>query len=442
MGRRPVVTIVVMLGIFAACSRADDVAGPASSEVTAPPTRGIEPTLRPAPWPSTVPSASPSTGPSTGDSSGDSSGESTGPPAGSAPPASVPPATGPIAATPTLDFSEVSAIVDRFVDDRGLNGAGLAIVHRDHGLVHHEHWGEFDGDRVSLIASSGKMIAAGVLMRLHDDGLLDVDAPVAEVAEWGAGNPDITPVQLLSNSSGLVGLGPDPAYPPYVCQWSVTDELERCAAEIFTTTADDGDVIEPDTGFRYGGAQWQVAGAVAEAASGRTWGELIEEIYVEPCGVESLGFGNHFAQLGPGAFTYPTRFGGEPPSPNDTGNPNIEGGAYINSGDYAELLLMHLRGGRCDGGQVLSAEAVERTHADRIGDADGGSAGGDTGYGLGWWIDRTSGRLTDPGAYGSVPWLDLQAGRGGYLVLEADARTGAELAALLYQPIDDVFDAD
>ena len=31
------------------------------------------------------------------------------------------------------------------------------------------------------------MITAGVLLRLQDDGLLDIDAPVAAVAPWGAG---------------------------------------------------------------------------------------------------------------------------------------------------------------------------------------------------------------------------------------------------------------
>ena len=77
-------------------------------------------------------------------------------------------------------------------------------------MVHEQYWGEFGPDRVSLVASSSKMIAAGVLLALADDGLLDLDAPVADVADWGSGNPAITPAQLVSNSSGLVGLGPEP----------------------------------------------------------------------------------------------------------------------------------------------------------------------------------------------------------------------------------------
>jgi CubicO group peptidase (beta-lactamase class C family) len=104
------------------------------------------------------------------------------------------------------DFSAIGPIVDAFVAEQGLNGAGLVVVDQEDGIVHEEYWGEFGADRISLIASSSKMVSASVLMRLDDDGLLDVDAPVADVVEWGAGNPTVTPAQLISNSSGLIGL--------------------------------------------------------------------------------------------------------------------------------------------------------------------------------------------------------------------------------------------
>lgn len=347
-----------------------------------------------------------------------------------------PATTAPAEPAPEFDFSSVSAIVGDFVADRELNGAGLAIVHRDHGLIHHEHWGDFGPDRVSLVASSSKMLVAGVLLRLQDDGLLDVDRPVAEVVEWGSGNPDITPAQLVSNSSGLVGLGPNVAYGPYICQFLPTGTLQECAEQIFTTDGDDADVITPDTQFRYGGAQWQIAGAIAEAASGRSWADLIEETYVQPCGVESLGFNNHFTQIGDGSFAYPDEFDSDPSQLADTANPNLEAGAYITSGDYAELLLMHLRGGRCGDEQVLSGEALERLHGDRIGEAYDGSGGPGIGYGMGWWVDRATGRLSDGGAYGSMPWLDLEDGYGAFLVIEADSDTGSDLASLLYEPVE------
>lgn len=402
--------------------------------------------------------------------SGDSGGETDanapprpGDPVPSSPTASTPPttrtpsatpATTPAAATagdePTTvveptparryDFSAIDPIVQAFIDDRGLNGAGLVVVDRDDGIVHEEYWGEFGPDRVSLIASASKMLVAGVLMRLDDDGAIDIDAPVADAVDWGDGNPAITPAQLLSNSSGLVGLGPNPVYGPYICQFLAQSTLQECAEQIFTTPDDDADVVAPDTEFRYGGAQWQVAGAAAEAVSGRSWAELLDEIYVQPCGVDSLGFNNHWTQFGLIGFSYPAGFGADPTTLRPTDNPNLEGGAYITAPDYAELLLMHLRGGRCGDAQVLSPEGVDRLHADRIGEVYGGSANG-AGYGMGWWIDRSTGRLSDPGAYGATPWLDLDDGHGAYLVIEADGGSGSALAGLLHQPVADAIAA-
>lgn len=336
----------------------------------------------------------------------------------------------------TYDFSAVGPIVDAFVAERNLNGAGLVIVDREDGVVHEQYWGEFAADRVSIVASSSKMVTAGVLFRLQDDGLLDVDAPVAEAVDWGAGNPDVTVAQLLSGSSGLVGLLPNPAYGPYICQFVATGTMQDCAESIFTTPDDDADLVPPDTEFRYGGAQWQVAGAIAEAVSGKPWEQLFDEIYAQPCRLTSSGYNNHWTQLGTAGFDYPPAIDGDVSPLAATENPNMEGGMYTTTGDYARLLLMHLRGGACDGGPVLSQEALDTMHADRIGEVYGGSSLPGQGYGMGWWVDRASGRITDPGAYGSVPWLDLADGYGGFLVIEADAATGNELASQLYDVVE------
>jgi len=339
------------------------------------------------------------------------------------------------------DFAAVDSVVQAFVDDRGLNGAGLVIVDADDGVIFEQYWGEFGPERSSLIASSSKMLVAGVLLRLQDDGLLNIDAPVVDAVDWGSDNPEITPAQLLSNSSGLPGLLPDPGYGPYICQFLPAGTLQDCARSIFTSPDDDADITRPDVAFNDGGAQWQVAGAVAEAVSGKSWAELIDETYVQPCGVDSLAFNNHFTQIGAG-FNYPVAFNSDPSTLIATDNPNLEGGAYITASDYGQLLLMHLSGGVCGDEQVLSQEALDTMHADRIAAAYDGSAGGaGTGYGMGWWIDRESGRISDGGAYGTVPWLDLEDGYGAYLVIESTSGEGNDLADQLYDIVDDAVNA-
>ncbi len=427
-GRAVIVAVIGTLGIVsaAACSGSDGPAASGSVAESAPssPTTGAEPDATDATSPAEP--AAPTTTPTT-----------------AAPTTAAPTTAAPTTAAPTYDFSAVSPIVQAFVDEHGLNGAGLIVVDRDDGVVHEDYWGEFSADRISLVASSSKMITAGVLLHLADQGLLDMDAPVADAVAWGSGNPTVTPAQLVSSSSGLVGLLDDPAYLPYICQFLVAGTIQDCAETIFTTPDDDADVIPADTAFRYGGGQWQVAGGLAEAVSGKSWAELIDEIYVEPCDLDSLGYTNPWTQqqIGADGFNYPLMFGADVTRLVPTDNPNMEGGAYITPGDYAALLLMQLRDGMCGDEQVLSPDALDRMQSDRIGEVYGGEARPGSGYGMGWWVDKASGMINDPGAFGAVPWLDVEDGYGAYLVIEADATTGYILASQLFDPVAAAIDA-
>ncbi len=362
--------------------------------------------------------------------------------------ASAPTTTSPGAAgraSATYDFTKVGPRLDAKVAELGLAGAGLVVVERDRGVVYEHYTGNVDAGRISLIASASKSLTAGVLMRLDDQGVLDVDAPVADVVDWGSAHPDVTPAQLLSNSSGLYGLTDGPPYLPYICQYVASGTLQECARTIFTTAEDDDVVVPPDTEFRYGGGQWQVAGAVAEAASGKTWDQLVRETFTEPCGLTTFAYNNHFTQMiGPdGPFSYPPQFQGDPGNLQPTRNPNMEGGVYTTPRDYAQLLLMQLRGGTCGDTRVLSERAVERMQRDRIGQVYDGSTGStdQAGYGLGWWVDRDeAGFVEDAGAYGAVPWIDNGRGYAAYLVVERTYDDGGAVAEAVRPLLDQQFD--
>lgn len=343
---------------------------------------------------------------------------------------------------PIHDFSAVDPLIEEFIDTNGLNGAAFVVVHRDLGIVDERYWGAFDADRVSLIASSSKMVAASVLMALDDAGRLDIDAPIADVLPYAAGHPEITTAQLLSNSSGLPGLMATKKYPDYLCAFAHEGSLQECAEAILMSADDDGDVVEPDTRFDYGGVQWQIAGAVAEVASGMSWGELVDELLVQPCGLTQFAFNNPFSQFKTAGSSHPPGFDDNPDVLVATANPNIEGGAHSTTTDYAEVMLMHLRGGVCGDTRVLTQEAVDALHLDRIATAYDGHAGDRmTGYGMGWWVDRVTGKISDPGAFGSVPVLDLDDGYGLLLMTESSSGLAVPLARALGPLVDEAFAA-
>lgn len=308
----------------------------------------------------------------------------------------------------------------------GLDGAGLVLVDADRGIVYQRYWGDFGPDRVSLIASSSKMITATVLLGLAGDGVLDIDAPISELVDWAPDFSNVTIADLLSSTSGLVGLAPNALYPPYLCQLDANENLSWCGVQIANSTDDDGDVVPPHTEFRYGGAQWQLAGAIAVAVTGQSWDELLDRYLREPCQVDSLGYTNQWLAFGTG-FTYPyDHFDGDVADLPVTENPNMEGGGYINPVDYATLLLMHLNGGRCGDAQPVPAELIERSHRDRLAEV-GVTLGADRGYGLGWWVDLDDRSVSDPGAYGTYAWINPERGYGAYLVLEANSERAGNL---------------
>jgi CubicO group peptidase (beta-lactamase class C family) len=366
---------------------------------------------------------------------------------------------------PKLDFDRYDAAISAFLVDHGIKGASGVVVHKDYGTVHVQGYGEYPPDRTYLVASSSKIVSVGVLMRLADEGKLDIDGSIGQyLSAWGMNaKSDLEVAQLLSNSSGLVGLVDDPTYAPYICQYVDSSALSDCAKTIFS--AEDTDRRKaPDTSFHYGGGQWQLAGGIAEMVSGKKWTDLVKETYTDPCDTPSLGYTNQYtkaAQSGAGgvaaALSYPAFFQADVANLPMTNNPSIEGGLYTTAEDYGKILLMHLRGGMCGDSRVLSKDAVERMRVDRILEKYSGStsstAGAATmmapsgssaldGYGLGWWIDRNhAGVFADPGAYGAFPWLDLPRGYAAFVVIESDAGTGTQLWAQVKPALDEVFDS-
>ena len=109
-------------------------------------------------------------------------------------------ASGRVEVTPK-SFDQVSQTIKTFVDRNQLNGAGFVVVDRDRGVIYHNHWGEFSPDRISLIASTSKVISAGVLVHLHDQGILNLEAPIGQVIDYAGRLGGITPCLLYTSPS-------------------------------------------------------------------------------------------------------------------------------------------------------------------------------------------------------------------------------------------------
>lgn len=352
-----------------------------------------------------------------------------------------------------FDFSAADAWLQDFVaEEAAFDGGSMMITDRDTGVIHVSSAGAHTEDMLYLLASVSKIPAVSLLMALADDPDLDfdIDTPIENYLPWMGVYPGITTAQLLSNTSGIPGLLAQFSgdYGVHSCQYALpgqfeaSDSLASCAQAIYQAPLDN--TVAPGTRFDYGGSQWQLAGAVAEAVGGDSWNNLFAQYIGEPCDLQVYEFGNMFSAIPAWTGFADSLMGQE--------NPNIEGGAMSNLDDVTTLLRMHLNDGMCGENRVMSAASAQRMRMD-IGTALGSREwlNDGRGYGLGWWIPpapegQEPTLFQDGGAFGSVTWIDTTRGYGAFVALAkyddlVAARTGPrriipELTPLIDEAID------
>ncbi len=287
---------------------------------------------------------------------------------------------------PALDAFEADVMAR--VDAVGLPGAGLLVV--QHGeLVQFEGWGEYDLDTAVPIASGSKWLSGVTIMTLVDDGLIDLDQPISEYVPGADRAPgttgQITMRMLLAFTSGLL------ASERFPCMDDPTSTLQACAREIVAR----GVVHPPGTGFRYGSQHLQVAAAIAEIVSGKSFVELFNERVAGPLGMTTTAF----SQTGSGGqFT-------------DVTNPVPAGSAVSSMADYARFLEMLVHGGVApDGTRIISEAALAEMDLNHTDTVD--------------YITASSFRVNTRGVYGLAHWIDWTYPDGSWMVMSSDGARG------------------
>lgn len=287
-------------------------------------------------------------------------------------------------------------------------GLSLMIARNDETLFA-ESSGNQTNDTVLPIASSTKMPSGLVILSLVEEGLIGLDEPVATYFEgridWPADKAAVTMRMLFNHTSGLSLDAP--------CLNDRSTTLRDCAQHIAGVPLE----FAPGSKFAYGGSSMQVAGYVAEVVTGKKWNDLFAQKIAEP--------------LGLARFTY-----------TSTNNPRIAGGAYSDTNDYTRIMQMFLAGGVAQGKRILSPASIAMMKTDQIaGIPKLRSPGGATltGYSFGWWhsdsaylaaqpLPQTIGpELSDQGAFGCTPWIDLEMGYSAILLILDRTSTGTEI---------------
>ena len=289
------------------------------------------------------------------------------------------------------------------------------LLYNKSGILYSRAGGNQTASSVLAIASASKMPSAAAILTLVDSGKLNLDTPVATYlatsgVTWPVDKLGITMRMLLSHTSGLPGLG-DSTDPD-----CINEETSTTLAQCVQTIANTALVSQPGTEFNYGGADYQVAGYIATVLSQQNWQTFFSAAIAQPLGLTTFTYG---------------------PASVVT-NPRIAGGALSDAADYAAILQMLQNSGQFNGKQVLSSNSVAALEANEIKGLavaytpfPPGQASRYPGYGLGLWISSPSlypgspgPEYSDPGLYGTSPWIDNGLGYGAIILIDQDVPTG------------------
>lgn len=236
-----------------------------------------------------------------------------------------------------------------------------------------------------MIASCSKWLSAALVMSFVDEGKLHLSDTVGTflpvLTAHGKGN--ITISECLSHLTGIKA----PPLKQSLQEMKKITSMKQAIDEIANLPMEG----TPGKVFHYSNVGLQIAGAVIEKISGRSFEELFAERIAKPLDLKNTDFGNKQVAL-------------------------PAGGASTTPEDYLTFLTMILHKGYFNGKQVLTEESIKEMEIDRIGpdvkiawspaEAEG------LGYGYGEWVVKNSEQgkpgkwVTSPGLFGSFPWVE------------------------------------
>lgn len=283
-------------------------------------------------------------------------------------------------------YEGANARLDLLFDTYDLMGCSVIGV-CDHGIVFEYYNGYSDKERALpidektayRIASISKNISTILLLKLAQEGKIDLDEDVNKYLPFEIRNPNfpnqpLTSRMFLSHQSSIIdGSG----YSGFLSATYASDvppsleELLDPTGSFYTPDLYLG--VPPGTYFNYSNLNYGVVASLVEAASGQRFDRYADEILFKPLGLDAgyhpsyLSEINHLAVLyrkqGSQWVSQWDEYGGESPElpalegymPGMNGlffSP--QGGVRMNAKDLALILALHLNDGTLNGIEILN----------------------------------------------------------------------------------------
>ncbi|MBD0745846.1 serine hydrolase [Streptomyces sp. CBMA152] len=274
-----------------------------------------------------------------------------------------------------------------------------------------------DADVQYRIGSITKTFTAVLVMRLRDEGLLDLNDPLEKHLP-GTGVGEVTIAQLLGHSAGLAAETPAPWW-------------ERSPASLRPELSDvlgDKPLLHPVGRLHhYSNPGYALLGSLVEAVRGVSWEEALRSEVLEPLGLNRTS-AQPVAPHAGGWAVHPWADVLLPEPSEDLGVMAPAGQLWSTAADLSRFAVFLAEGDD----RVLSAASVREMRTPSAPPEAGDWQGG---YGLGVQLARQDSGRTLAGHTGSLPgfvaslWISVEDGVGAVTLVNATSGTPAAAVA-------------
>ncbi|WP_026248869.1 serine hydrolase domain-containing protein [Streptomyces sp. LaPpAH-108] len=245
---------------------------------------------------------------------------------------------------------------------------------------------EPDGDVQYRIGSLTKTFTAVLVMRLRDEGLLDLGDPLEKHLP-GTGAGEATVAELLAHTAGLAAESPGP-------WWERTPGSLR--PELSDVLGEHPSPHPVGRRFHYSNPGYTLLGALVEELRGAPWEQVLREEILEPLGLHRTTVQPQAPHAG-GWAVHPWADALLPEPLEDLGRMAPAGQLWSTTGDLARFAVFLAEGDD----RVLSAESVREMRTPAA-PAEPAELADGSAYGLGMQLQHRDGRLL-VGHSGSLP---------------------------------------
>jgi len=287
-------------------------------------------------------------------------------------------------------FEALAALVTKKMAEYSVPGVAVGIVKngqvtmRGFGVTNVEYPQPIGPDTVFPIASISKTFATTAIMRLVEQGKIDLNAPVRRYlpefkVQDEAASRDVAIWHLLTHTPGWEG------------QLSADDRGTQTLAAFAESMKDLPQLAPPGEIWSYNNAGFTLTGRIIEVVTGRPIQEAMRTLVFEPVGLTRAFTRLEEVATYPFSVAHRTQSGAAVVTRPMTRSSSLTaGGVSISLSDLLAYARFHMGDGTARGGQrVLTRQSLQQMQTPRL-----RKKGTDEDMGLGWHLRHVGGVTT------------------------------------------------